>query len=318
MGVLVELAGARQLKAAVLEAVSGWTPSGGAVTRAAGPRPPVAVGISVDAEGVMGVAVRVRHRVDLSHPLVMRAVSEAGPGADVQWTGEIVAQATGLGSAPLLPGSSIGHPRVGAGTLGCFVRLADGGLGVLSNNHVLANTNRASKGDEIWAPAVMDGGSAADRIGVLDDFVSLASGEPDRVDAAVARLDDALMPARNVVAGKLLAGVIAPEELADGLTVVKVGRTTGETWGRITAIELDDVQVHYGSAGVFSFDGVIEVRDDASHFSQPGDSGSVILAEDGRGVGLLFAGTEGVEGQFGATYASPLQEVLAQTGCSLA
>ncbi|MGB0513901.1 MAG: hypothetical protein ACPGJE_03570, partial [Wenzhouxiangellaceae bacterium] len=55
---------------------------------------------------------------------------------------------------PLRIGSSLGHFRVSAGTLGCFVSdRSSGERGVLSNNHVLANLNRARAGDEIRQPA---------------------------------------------------------------------------------------------------------------------------------------------------------------------
>src|SRR4030067_2386517 len=51
---------------------------------------------------------------------------------------------------PAPGGVSIGHFRITAGTFGCVVRdRASGSRLILSNNHVLANSNDASPGDAI-------------------------------------------------------------------------------------------------------------------------------------------------------------------------
>ena len=60
---------------------------------------------------------------------------------------------------PLRIGASIGHFKITAGTLGAFVRSRDdGSVLILSNNHVLANENKAKKGDHILQPGDFDGG----------------------------------------------------------------------------------------------------------------------------------------------------------------
>lgn len=65
-------------------------------------------------------------------------------------------------------GLSIGHYKVTAGTLGAIV--TDNSTGkpvILSNNHVLANTNDAEAGDHIIHPGTYDGGTGADRVATL-------------------------------------------------------------------------------------------------------------------------------------------------------
>ena len=54
-------------------------------------------------------------------------------------------------------GVSIGHPNIGAGTIACRLR---GGTDyyILSNNHVFADENQASLGDNILQPGPYDGG----------------------------------------------------------------------------------------------------------------------------------------------------------------
>src|SRR5262249_2694789 len=94
---------------------------------------------------------------------------------------------------PLMIGSSIGHFAITAGTLGCFVtRPKTKAIGVLSNNHVLANENRAKKGDAILQPGKADGGKRRDRVATLDRFVPLKTGTHNVLDAAVASVDGKL------------------------------------------------------------------------------------------------------------------------------
>ena len=55
--------------------------------------------------------------------------------------------------APL--GVSIGHPDITAGTLGFKVKDGAGNSYILSNNHVMANSNQASIGDNILQPGAV-------------------------------------------------------------------------------------------------------------------------------------------------------------------
>src|SRR5713101_5350751 len=102
-------------------------------------------------------------------------------------TGRILAAAR-----PAQGGDSVGHQNGDTGTLGCLVERDSGDWLVLSCNHVLAALNRGRRGqDQIWQPGMKDGGSSADRIGVLDDFKDLAlnSSTTNTIDAALCRPD---------------------------------------------------------------------------------------------------------------------------------
>lgn len=82
---------------------------------------------------------------------------------------------------PVPGGVSIGHFKVTAGTLGVMVKdTTTGERYILSNNHVLANSNEASIGDPIVQPGVLDGGSVpADVVAELYKFIPLAFiGDP--------------------------------------------------------------------------------------------------------------------------------------------
>lgn len=323
---------ARRLKAEVSSYVSSLLEEKVAAQSADGARsvqvPKVAVGLAPQPDGRFEVAVRYRLGVPAARMVARRVVDQVGPDVvDVRRTGRIhatpprsrvgrrppVATAQALGETgrvrPLRPGVSIAHTQVTAGTLGAFVRV-DGALHVLSNYHVLVGSPSAAVGDAILQPGPADGGrDPADRVGTLAAWVPL---EPDGravADAAVALLDDAQVdPTYPVGAVTTTAEVLGAEE------VEKVGRTTGVTRGRVTAIELDDVVVGYGpELGEIAFDGQIEVEGLAgSAFSRGGDSGSLVYrTQDGAAVGLLFAGSEtGGENGQGLTYLNPIGAVL--------
>lgn len=237
---------------------------------------------------------------------------------------------------PAPGGVSIGHYQITAGTLGCVVRdRADGRRLILSNNHVLANSNDAQPGDAILQPGPADGGSASeDTIAHLERFCpiefsvspptcSLASGfaslgnflaelagsshrvqayqaAPQAVnlaDAAVAR------PVSNddILDEILEVGVVSgtlPASL--GMMVRKSGRTTAFTTGEITVLDAT-VNVSYGVGKIASFENQIVT----GPMSQGGDSGSLVVAADElKAVGLLFAGSNQ------STIINPIQAVL--------
>ncbi|HEX2909010.1 MAG TPA: hypothetical protein VHO69_19210, partial [Phototrophicaceae bacterium] len=84
---------------------------------------------------------------------------------------------------PTIPsGVSIGHYKITAGTLGTIVTdRTTGEKFILSNNHVLANSNDALVGDPILQPGTADGGqNPADIVARLERFVRIRfTDEPD-------------------------------------------------------------------------------------------------------------------------------------------
>jgi hypothetical protein len=218
---------------------------------------------------------------------------------------------------PLRPGLSVSHRDVTAGTLGGFVRRpGTDGLLVLSNSHVLADSGAGAVGDPVLQPGVADGGGAADRIGALAGFVPFGDGPGTLVDAAVAALDAGVAAdPTGYPGGALLGQVAAADDVDPDELVEKVGRTTGHTRGRVTAVEVDGVGVQYDD-GVHTFDDQVEIEGLTGGFSAGGDSGSVIWrSRDRAPLGLLFAGsTVGGSAGGGVTFANPLATVLQQLG----
>lgn len=208
---------------------------------------------------------------------------------DVKEVGEIKALAYTARVRPAVPGYSLGHYAITAGTFGCLVRdaCAPCRTYILSNNHVLANTNAAGLGDPILQPGAFDGGAHPnDTIARLTRFVPIHFGPPERynlVDAAIATpLDTRLVRASIVGLGIPTATV----EATLGLDVVKSGRTTQTTAGRVIDVDAT-VAVNFG-VGVGYFRNQILT----TNMSQGGDSGSLLLSRAERAAtGLLFAGS---------------------------
>ncbi len=191
---------------------------------------------------------------------------------------------------PVRPGYSVGHPKVTAGTIGagCYdLRPLPGKppkYYILSNNHVLANSNDASLGDPIYQPGVFDGGGPADAIGRLARYVPIKfDGSDNFVDAAIAEV-----PFDTIDRDIYWNGypTTAAAAAAVGMLVKKTGRTTHFTTGRVTALNAT-VNVGYGGGKVAKFVNQIITTD----MSAGGDSGSLVLDWQNRPIGLLFAGS---------------------------
>jgi hypothetical protein len=226
---------------------------------------------------------------------------------------------------PARPGVSLGHYAITAGTLGCLVQRGGETL-ILSNNHVLANSNNARAGDAILQPGPVDGGTANDQIAELADFIPLDYGESEPAGCAgfLGRLLAAFRlvmgqpvsqaPAgRNRVDGALARPLALELVSADilqigrpagvgvatlGTNVQKFGRTTGYTQGQIIQVDVTAAVDYNGHTAVFQNQLM------AGAMSQGGDSGSAILDRQRRVVGLLFAGSDTT------TLLNPIQFVL--------
>ncbi len=191
---------------------------------------------------------------------------------------------------PVRPGYSVGHPKVTAGTIGagCYDIAPLPGMPpryyVLSNNHVLANSNDAQIGDPVYQPGVFDGGGPADAIGRLARYVPIRfDGTCNYVDAAIAEV-----PFDTIDRDIYWSGypTTAATAAAVGQLVKKTGRTTHFTTGRVTAVNAT-VNVGYGGGKVARFCNQIIT----TTMSAGGDSGSLVLDWENRPVGLLFAGS---------------------------
>lgn len=323
----MNLENARELKSELLQDASARLVTSGAVRRlgvrtqhAAAPGDDAlrTVALGVARKGKQHrLAIRIQVASLVGHPMIERMRKRAKGEVDVRYVGRIVKRETASTlqkvRRPLAIGCSISHFKVTAGTLGAFVKSRSTGEQLLlSNNHVLADENRGRTGDAIVQPGILDGGQVAtDAVGQLTDFVKLDPTGVNSIDGAIAAIASGI-EANAVRLGAFgnLAG-LGPAVLATGAAVSKVGRTTGETEGKITAFELDNVVVAYDLGNV-RFDNQIEIEAaGAQAFSDGGDSGSLIFDADKQAVALLFAGSDaGGSNGLGVTYGNPLRTVL--------
>ena len=243
-----------------------------------------------------------------------------GIPTDVLPTGVIHTLASPTGRFRPAPGGvSIGHMNITAGTLGCLVK-KDNKIYILSNNHVLANSNQAARGDMILQPGPHDGGTVSkDQIATLNDFIPVrfedeAKGCPitraitgifnffARITGSGNRLRQVDTGSKGnlvdcAIAEPINEGDVINEILKIGsitgtsegmldMKVKKSGRTTGLTEGVIDQVDAT-VRVSFGAGRTALFtDQLI-----AGAMSQGGDSGSVVLTKDNEVMGLIFAGS---------------------------
>lgn len=221
------------------------------------------------------------------------------PGFDVEVETDVVAigkvelESNTSRLRPVIPGFSVGHPNISAGTFGCLVRKTNGTktLYILSNSHVLADEGVANAGDDILQPGHRDGGRApGDVIGELDSWVPFEFTDntfPNLVDAAIAKVKKS-----DVKSAIRLIGVPkgVSTRLRRGMNVKKTGRTTDFTTGVIQDINYRLPLTYKKPGGGV---GRVGLRDQVlcTRYTAGGDSGSAVLNSGNMVVGLHFAGS---------------------------
>jgi hypothetical protein len=224
-------------------------------------------------------------------------------------------------------------PTLGWGTFGCTATLtSDKSIVLLSCAHVL-QAHGGAKGNWVYQPAA---GSFS--VSPADTPAHLGDGHTriarivdakmtDKVDAAVARLDLSsccrccgldydneilgLSENQKPPSNKL----VGTRPAVAGTTVYKVGAATYRTVGRVRFdTNGPDFPLRF-EGNEYNFTGQIQIKSDdpAEPFSDGGDSGSVVVDEEGYAVGLLF-------GQFplgDETYANHIADVMSAMGITI-
>ena len=230
---------------------------------------------------------------------------------------------------PALGGISVGHHKVSAGTLGTIYH--DGSKKMmLSNNHVFANSNNASKGDIILQPGLYDGGNPiTDKIGKLETFEPIYFDGDDAPDkdkgCFIARIFSTVVnffikligsrtrikPERinslNVKGNNIVDVAIAKPDDQNDVDVGQylIGRVEGtndshlgmeiQKIGRTTGFTIGSVLLIDMTVKVdFGSSGVATFTDQVgitANMVAGGDSGSLVLDMKRNAVGLVFAGS---------------------------
>ncbi len=220
---------------------------------------------------------------------------------------------------PLKGGVSFGLQNGPSGTLGVSLE-SENKFYLLSNNHVIADTNDAQIGSDLIQPASADS-ERRNYCGELERYVKIDFKENrlskpglfsklcqffkslfgggssnskikeselkyNQVDCALGELRSCSTKINEVLKVGKIKGIRKPEL---GMPVRKVGRTSGVTEGQIVQMDATiEVGFSFGRKAMFE-DQII-----TTPLSSPGDSGSVVLDEDNYLVGLLFSGSEKV------------------------
>ena len=223
------------------------------------------------------------------------------------------------------------------GTLGALVQDSSGDQYILSNNHVLAESDQGHVGDTIDQPGLIDGactpltrpGSSLKPVGTLEYFLPLASKQTN-VDAALAAVAPGTVDASGSILGLGTPGAggalsAAPpmagqgEALTSanlGMNVAKSGRTTGLTCSNISAVALTVKVDYYRDCAetqpytTKTYTNQIGIG--GAHFTDSGDSGALVLdAANAQAVGLYFAGGTDGDGN-GLSVVNPMGDVLGE------
>lgn len=221
---------------------------------------------------------------------------------------------------PLKGGISFGLENGPSGTLGVSLE-SENRFYLLSNNHVIADTNDAQIGSDLIQPASADS-ERRNYCGELERYVKISFKENplfpksglfsklcqfftgffgrddssskiietnskyNQVDCALGQLRSCSTKINELLNVGKIRGIRKPEL---GMPVKKVGRTSGVTRGQIIQIDATiEVGFSFGRKAMFE-DQIV-----TTPISSPGDSGSVVLDEDNYLVGLLFSGSEKV------------------------
>ncbi len=230
------------------------------------------------------------------------------------------------------------------GTLGALVEDTARNQYILSNNHVLAESDQALIGDTIDEPGLIDNGciplshagSTLRPVGSLKYYVPLATAQSN-VDAALAAVvSGAVDPTGSIlqldapransrpnsplgaappVAG---SGEALNSSNLGSIELAKSSRTTGLTCSTVETVDLSvridyfkdcaETQPYYSKI----FTGQIGIAGD--NFSDSGDSGALVVdSSNAQPVGLFFAGGTDGDGN-GLSVANPIGDVLRELG----
>ena len=208
-------------------------------------------------------------------------------GCRMDWPTDVIE----LGDRPELQaalgaGASIGSEGL-SGTLGAVVQDRLGRRYALTCAHVVAPWWKQPPYERVQSPAAADAHAAAEIIGTVADWTELDSSGPNTVDAALVALEPNVSATNQPLH-------LGPGTALASLTLKELGRLHGQTVtiasqrGHVTGI-LDSIgnDLPFNFTGrEFRFFNIVGYRAAV----QAGDSGAAVMDEQGRVIGLHFAG----------------------------
>lgn len=214
---------------------------------------------------------------------------------------------------PIYGGVSAIWKKGTACTLGAIV-WKDGKPYALMNTHCgNPHWNGAKVGDEIIQPSGNDGGKKTGSKDVIGKSTSmfkeliLDGKTPNKFDACLVEIDKGIDVKELYLEG--IGDIKAtPAMVKVGDEVTKSGRTTGVGSSKVL-ITNATVSVDYGD-GIGIFTGQIISENANEHFTSGGDSSSLVIDQDRRPVGQIFAGSDTI------AIFCPIQPIMDEYGFS--
>ncbi len=228
-----------------------------------------------------------------------------------------------------------------SGTLGALVKDQANNLYILSNNHVLAESDQGSIGDTIIQPGLVDTGCAQlgstgvtgiNSVGTLQYWAPLINNSVN-VDAALATTSSSVVDStgaiialgasgggtNQIASAAPMAGtgeVLTAANIA-GIRVAKSGRTTGLTCTTVDAIDVSIPISYYRDAAETQFytkkTFTNQITMPGNYFSDAGDSGSLVVdTANAQPIGLFYAGSPGDATTESESIAQPIGDVLTE------
>ncbi len=194
------------------------------------------------------------------------------------------------------------------GTLGSTVKDSGGTQYILSNNHVIGNSNGAQSGDAITQPDCV--ANSAYTVANFTKFVRLlGSNQTNYVDAAIAKVLPGMVSTNDFILN--VGAVSTTLGCSVGLPVEQQGCTTGLRSGQILGC-FASVGTSDSCLGTLHYVNQIQVNFTSP--VSPGDSGALLVTQppNPKAVGLHFASVPGTT----AGYANWIGNVLQLLGMS--
>ena len=260
--------------------------------------------------------------------LSVTATSAASAAASGSAAVTLLTQEQAPQHSPVKLGTSGGNindtngPNCCSGTLGSLITL-NGTQYILSNNHVLAKSDKGIAGDPISQPGLVDTNcstAGTQTVAHLSQFFNLETGPVPKIDAALAQTVSGTVDTGGNI---LLLGATVTNGVPDpgaphagplvtpsvGQSVAKSGRTTGLTCSSVLALNVMASVDYYNNCGdttpAFTVNYTDLISVNGGSFSGSGDSGSLIVTQDTADpIALLFAGSDT------DTVGNPISDVL--------
>lgn len=242
----------------------------------------------------IGIGWRTRHGVTIEEPvlkvLVGRKIAEPDEPLPRSFMGFAVdveeanprPGADDSAYDPVEGGVSIGPRSVASiGTMGVVVLDTDTQAAMLLSAGHVFSTNTGDALVPVGTQAVQPGGGS----NVLGTLLRRAYGAQDY---AVVEPNGTRQASDSILGVGATRGALAASEIAVGLVVRKRGRTTGLTYGTVSAIHVT-INVDGADCEFFRID-----RDASRNatWGQPGDSGAAVVDAYGRVAGMHTRGSE--------------------------